>query len=396
LRPYGTVNSVPKQNRVPFKSISASIALASSFYLYSSTNGIAEAEAGQPAPLSAFTTSSPTSTKSDLGDENSRLSVHSKSIPDLLLALFVYKLCTLPWLVDAAPHIISLAETLHMEGPVYWIIKQTFFRHFCGGETPEECVSTMDKLALSGINCILDLSVEADLHIGNKDETSAKDESPYSRDDQKADVILEMTKKSIKTAASGSKTNAMVATKITALSPPQLLLRLNQAVTQLEQKFVQYQINGTLDAQGLRQVIQILPAASGPEQEQARSKIVSQLESSQGTLDILEFRKLFNLNGPGRGVWWNTKSTDKKEVLLTNEELAAYDRVMNRLEDICSLARESNVGVMVDAEQSYFQDIIDHLAMNLQRKFNHRSESEEKAPTVFNTCKYIEKSHFYL
>jgi proline dehydrogenase len=60
------------------------------------------------------------------------------------------------------------------------------------------------------------------------------------------------------------------------------------------------------------------------------------------------------------------------------------------------LARESNVGVMVDAEQSYFQDIIDHLAMNLQRKFNHRSESEEKAPTVFNTCKYIEKSHFYL
>jgi proline dehydrogenase len=357
-------------------------------YLYSKTGDrVVEAQGHQP--LSAFTTSSPSSALAELNDNSSRIAVQAKSTEELLMGLFVYKLCTFSWLVDAAPHLISLSEKLHLQTPVYWFVKQTFFRQFCGGETPEECVSSMDKLSLSGINCILDLSVEADLHIDHKNQQPSEGQSIYFREEQQADVILNMSKNCIQTAAAGTMANAMAAIKVTAFSPPQLLLRLNQAVTQLEQKFVAHQANGSLDSQGLREVIrQVLPEPSTVEQQQARETIVSRLESNQGTLDVLEFRKLFNLQGPARDIWWKTSNENEKEVLLTSEDLAAYDRMMSRLEQVCSLARENQVGIMVDAEQSYFQDIIDHVAINLQRKFNRRDENEEKTPTVFNTCKF--------
>lgn len=65
--------------------------------------------------------------------------------------------------------------------------------------------------------------------------------------------------------------------------------------------------------------------------------------------------------------------------------------MVDRLEKICEFAHEHHVGVMVDAEQSYFQEAIDHVAMNLQEKFN-RCEDKEHSPTVYNTCKYLHSS----
>lgn len=44
--------------------------------------------------------------------------------------------------------------------PVEWLIKNTIFEQFCGGETIEECGPTIDKLGNSNIGTILDYSVE--------------------------------------------------------------------------------------------------------------------------------------------------------------------------------------------------------------------------------------------
>lgn len=44
--------------------------------------------------------------------------------------------------------------------PVEWLIKNTIFEQFCGGETIEECGPTIDKLGNSKIGTILDYSVE--------------------------------------------------------------------------------------------------------------------------------------------------------------------------------------------------------------------------------------------
>lgn len=379
------------RRNIPFKTISASIALTcATGAIYFNSLPSVQAEQ-QVAPPSIHHTSSPSITLNELKDSASRLAVQAKSTEELAMALFVLRLCAMPWIVDAAPYVISISEKLHLQVPVYWFVKQTFFRHFCGGETPDECISSMDKLAQSGINCILDLSVEADLHMdAAEQQTSPLGQSKYHRDEQQADVILKMIKTCIQTASEGVKENSMAAIKVTAFSPPELLLRLNQVITALDQTFLENQQNGNINAEGVRNVIRkVLPAAESEEQLQQREKMVAHLEANNATLDVIEFRKLFNLQGPARDVWWKTTNGDAHALLLTAEDLAAYDRMINRLEQVCGLAHELNVGIMVDAEQSYFQDAIDHVAVNLQRKFNHRIEGEKRQVTVYNTCKYF-------
>lgn len=376
IRSYTTSNVI--KSRIPFKTITASIALTSATYYYLNSIPGAQAE-----PSFHINSGNGNNTLSELRNASSRIAVEAKSTQELAMGLFVYKLCTLPLLVDVAPFLISFSEKLHLQAPVYWFVKQTFFRHFCGGETSDECISSMDKLAQSNINCILDLSVEADLHL-DKEDQHIDGQSKYYRDEQQANVILDLIKNCIHTASGGVKSGSMAAVKVTAFSPPELLLRLNQVITALDQTFLENQQNGNINAQGVRHVIdKLLPASENETQQEQREAIISHLENEKATLDVIEFRKLFNLQGPGRDIWWKTSINDNHGVLLTTEDLEAYDRMVGRLEQICQLAHDLQVGIMVDAEQSYFQDAIDHVAVNLQRKFNE----QERSPTVYNTCK---------
>lgn len=64
---------------------------------------------------------------------------------------------------------------------------------------------------------------------------------------------------------------------------------------------------------------------------------------------------------------------------LSEEDTAAYSRLKQRLESICSEAHQANVPIFIDAEESWIQDTIDRLAYELSLKFN-----KEKA-IVYNT-----------
>ncbi|KAI7904569.1 FAD-linked oxidoreductase-like protein [Cokeromyces recurvatus] len=386
-----TSKHVKTATRFPFKSITvaSSLLLTSSFYFYSQER-IAEAEPVAANHFNTTTTNtSPASlTLMELRDKENRIAVQAKDTKDLVMALFVYRLCAISWLVDIAPHLISLSQRLGLETPLYWFIKHTFFTHFCGGESPEECISSMDKLAESGINCILDLSVEADLE---------QQQVPMKVNEHYADKITKMIKTCIQTAAHSAKGDAMVAIKVTAFSPPELLVRLNQALATLDQAFLKHQRYGQIDIQGLYQVIhQVLPPARTKEQEEKRDTILKyycqQQEEGDVYLDLIEFRKFFSFQQENRDVWWETNDKeDHSNVLLTAKDLAAYDHMMAHLEEVCGLAHELKVGVMVDAEQSYFQDAIDHVAHQLQRKFNKRHPLSQP-PTVYNTYQMYTKS----
>ncbi|KAI9275003.1 FAD-linked oxidoreductase-like protein [Helicostylum pulchrum] len=399
IKPSAITNS---RKTLPIKTISsiAAVSLAASYY-YSSAAANADSDKVveiASAPMSAFSNSTSAGTIAELMDDDNRAAMKAKSTPELLLGLFVYKLCTLPWIVDAAPHLIKLAETLHLQAPVYWFVKNTFFSQFCGGETAEECVATMTRLSQSGINCILDLSVEADLHMDELAHSKKEETGKYWRQEQKADVILEMIKNCLKTAATGqheeyATSGAFAAVKVTAFAPPELLLRLNQVIMYLDQAFEMYQINGQVDTTCLNHVVnKICPTPQSELQHKQRSQILSHLQESQGTLDYIEFTKLFNLRGAGREVWWETdQGKTEKEVFLTCDDLQAYDRMVDRLEQVCQLAHDVRVGVMVDAEQSYFQEAIDHVAMNLQEKYNRRDDTDH-SPTVYNTYQMYTKA----
>lgn len=71
-------------------------------------------------------------------------------------------------------------------------------------------------------------------------------------------------------------------------------------------------------------------------------------------------------------------------------EVAEWDRVRERMYSICEVAAEKGVGVLVDAEESWIQDPIDRLTMEMMELFN-----KEKV-VVYNTIQLYrhDRLHF--
>jgi proline dehydrogenase len=64
---------------------------------------------------------------------------------------------------------------------------------------------------------------------------------------------------------------------------------------------------------------------------------------------------------------------------LSDEGRLEWQRVISRLENICEAADKSNTGVLIDAEESWIQNPVDAIAMQMMQKFNL------KKPVVYNT-----------
>jgi proline dehydrogenase len=60
-------------------------------------------------------------------------------------------------------------------------------------------------------------------------------------------------------------------------------------------------------------------------------------------------------------------------------EIDEWDRVKDRMYRICEVAAEKNIGVLVDAEESWIQDPVDRLTMEMMEIFN------KEKPIVYNT-----------
>lgn len=72
------------------------------------------------------------------------------------------------------------------------------------------------------------------------------------------------------------------------------------------------------------------------------------------------------------------------------EEVAEWDRVRERMYSICEVAAEKNIGVLIDAEESWIQDPVDRLSMEMMEIFN-----KEKV-IVYNTIQLYrhDRLHF--
>lgn len=56
---------------------------------------------------------------------------------------------------------------------------------------------------------------------------------------------------------------------------------------------------------------------------------------------------------------------------LTEKEKAEFQRVRDRIDSICSAAKETDVAVMIDAEETNIQGTIDSLVEEMMEKYNH-------------------------
>lgn len=76
---------------------------------------------------------------------------------------------------------------------------------------------------------------------------------------------------------------------------------------------------------------------------------------------------VFKVTGIGR--FGLLEKLDAKEELNATEA-AEFKKVKQRCEKICRMAFDRNVPVMIDAEETWIQDTIDELAMDMMRLFN--------------------------
>ncbi|MEM9679882.1 MAG: proline dehydrogenase family protein [Bacteroidota bacterium] len=64
---------------------------------------------------------------------------------------------------------------------------------------------------------------------------------------------------------------------------------------------------------------------------------------------------------------------------LTEEEQAEWNRIVNRYHKVCQLAKEKDVELLIDAEESWMQDAADDLVEDMMRQYN------TEKPIVYNT-----------
>jgi proline dehydrogenase len=212
--------------------------------------------------------------KGTLSFENTEIAFHNSSNTDLTRAYWLFRMININFFVKMGPPLTNLAMKIGL--PIKGIIKATIFKHFCGGETINECDSTIKKLYNGRVGTILDYSVEGE------DEEQVFD---ATRDE----IILTIKR------ASGDKAVPITVFKVTGVG---------------------------------------------------RFSLLEKLDAGVG---------------------------------LTADEQAEWQKVQDRVMAICDNAHQTGVPLMVDAEETWIQQTIDLLALNMMRKFN-----KEKA-IVYNT-----------
>ncbi len=90
--------------------------------------------------------------------KNTEIAFITKSNIDLKKARFLYKVMASPLITKISKVMTAFAMSIRF--PVNWLVKPTIYNHFVGGETIDECIKSVALMAKSGVNSILDYSVE--------------------------------------------------------------------------------------------------------------------------------------------------------------------------------------------------------------------------------------------
>lgn len=105
-----------------------------------------------------------------------------------------------------------------------------------------------------------------------------------------------------------------------------------------------------------------------------RDETIRTIKKAQGNKDI-PF-SVFKISGVGNS---DLLTKIQKKSTLTEAEQQAWTKVQDRVDAICSTAHQCDVRIFIDAEETWFQDVIDKLAYDMMRKYN-----QQKA-IVYNT-----------
>lgn len=333
--------------------------------------------------------------------ENTKVAFASKSTSDLLRSIFVLAACQ-ESLVSRAEYLLGLSTRLLGDTVTTALIRRTFFKHFCAGETEDEALTTTKALSEYGMGGILDFAAEGDLSNGKTDVVTREYEYESER---MCDVHMLNFEKSVSAAGRGG----FAAVKMTALGDAETLERLSRCVNQIRDLFVKmFSDAKELEAEDeSERLLKLRRMNSSPRLPSRKTfekafELHFKDESGADVYDavIAHARERFHDDEASRDseidlMEWFSFVTPEEYVELgkklrnphfsfewTLDDTEKMNRMMGRLERIAQKASDLGVRIMIDAEQSYFQPAIDRLTLEAMRKHN---VDPLKGPVVFAT-----------
>ena len=348
----------------------------------------------------------------------------SKSTLEVYRAFIVLKLCTFNFLVDNNDSLMKMTRKVFGKTLFQLLMRMTFYGQFVGGEDVGDLKPKLDHMQQYGVRPILDYSVEADLsedasdavpeHIDDKDSSQYQRDNisahrdlhnpvartyPYSGEES-CEANLKIFLNCLETASAVCKGDAFSAIKVTGLSKPNALLEASQLLFKIRALYEEFSVPlddripeflkvdhlpiGFHGDQPLltqrrmsKEAFTIMLRHYGsdlPDEEIAA--VFRQMDTdSKGHIPFYHFRTFCLPYNP----LYNLLSKIGALPSLTKEHVIAMDNLEKRLVIISERAVELDARLLIDAEQTYFQPVIDYYANKMMYRFN------KKKAFIFNT-----------
>lgn len=338
-----------------------------------------------------------------------------RSLWYLIKAVAILKLCSYPYFAENSVRHMKKAESIFGTFFTYDIcVKGTIYAYFCAGESDQELKKTIQTLENKGIGTILDYAAEADTE-GSVAPAPGASEAPnismqsliskndlqYVMNENDFENNMKLYMMSIMHASlhSPDQYNSLAAIKVTGMCDPQLLARMSAILMAIHQSWALYFTQETAPK------LEECRIVMGPKLPHQEFITFDQLKAGFESFDpgnplkdeeLEEFKTLLDPQKNGKISFVDYKDELSRAVTATNPSRAQqmlirhlphlnniekelWGNIMRRLRLLASTAKELNVRLLIDAEQTFYQHAIDVIAFKLQKEFN-----QEKA-VVYNT-----------
>lgn len=307
------------------------------------------------------------------------------------------------------------------------VMRGTFYGHFVAGEDEEKIRPVIQRLQSFGVKSILDYSAEEDISeeravevemsslipesgtgppppgspLANEELKQFKPQKAFAdrrkfnptartyfyMNEAQCERNMETFLKCIDAVAGVTGHTGLAAIKLTALGRPQILLQLSEVIARTRLLFQE------VTGEDRMICTQISPQEFQEKYKKrfdvkfARPEINDWFKhmdfDRRGLINLFSWNGLIDMSELASDVFKvpNLKTGRMENIIkaLTHEEDEMFRNMMRRIHTIAQAAKEKDVRVMVDAEQSYLQPAINRITVELMRKYNG-----EKA-IIFNT-----------
>ncbi|KAL3068563.1 hypothetical protein niasHT_030854 [Heterodera trifolii] len=380
----------------------------------------------------------------DLTFQNAEEAFRSKTNNELVRAQLVFAFCQNNWIVQNNMSLMRLARKMFGKRGFNALMRSTFYGHFVAGEDIDEVSKTATRLQRFGVKCILDYSVESDIseeeakekavegldeeetqplppaldvlasavppkhaaqledalgdqsvaelvdqthkqftvhkEFGDRREHVVSARTYFYSGESECDRNVDIFCKCIDATAQATMGQGFTAIKITALGRPRILIRLTEAIAQMENLFRVLTgsswENLVLSRLSEDELVERLQEIGIKTDQKAIRDWFKQADfNADGFVDFFDWGRLLDVDaGKLHKILQvpNIKTGKLEPVLnnLTVRESHEISNMMGRLTKIADYAVSRNVRLMVDAEQTYFQLAISRLTMALMRRYN--------------------------